>query len=182
MKIEQNLRPAGVFTLKHFRDGKLIGEEIFSPNIVVTQGKDYIADVAYNNNAAQQTTWYLALYGNNLSPASNDTADGTGQGQATPIATRLGELNSELDNGTNPVRETWTPNSSVPNTGAASSNSENPASFTMAADDTIYGAYLISDSVKAGITGILLAASDFGTSRVVLTSDILQLTYSIALT
>lgn len=171
MKVLQNMKPAGVFTLKHFRDGKQIGENVITPNTVVTEGKDYMADLAYNNSDTQETAWYLALFGNNLTVDVTDTA--------ATIAARLAELNSEIDEANRP---TWTPNSTVPNTGAVSSNSENPAVFTMGVDDTVYGAYFISSNVKAGTAGVLLAGSNFSTSRVVLAADVLQLTYSITLT
>lgn len=170
MKIEQQVGWKGIFTLKHFRDGKLIGEDEVT-NLITTEGKDYIADLSYNNNDTQETSWYLALFGNNLSPVVGDTA--------ALVAARLGELDAEIVETNRPQ---WVKNSLTPNTGASSSNSESPATFTAATNDTIYGAYMVSSNALSGTTGVLLAASSFSTTRSVLTDDILQLTYEIQLT
>lgn len=171
MKINQDLKPAGVFTLQHFRDGIKIGDDVVSDNEVVTQGLDMIADVCFNGETAPSTLWYLALYGNNVPVASTWTA--------ANVAANSGELNTEISEANRP---TWTKNTSVPNTGASSSNSENPAAFTMAQDDTIYGAFIVSTNSKAGTAGTLLAATKFTTSRAVLSSDEIRLTYEIQLT
>jgi len=169
MKINQALKPAGVFVLKHFREGEQVGEDIISLNLVTTEGKDYMSDTFLNNAAIAQTSWYLALYGNNLSPAETDTA--------ATVASRLGELAVEIQETNRPG---WTANAG--NTGASSSNSDAPGVFTMVANDDIYGAYLISSNVKSGTQGVLLAVSKFGTSRTVELADVLQLTYEIRLT
>jgi len=191
MKIEQKVGWKGIFTLKQYRNcafrhdtgevilGKdgtplgadLVGTEEKDINLITTEGKDYIADLAYNNNDTQEANWYLALFGNNLAPVVGDTA--------ALVAARLGELNAEIVETNRPQ---WVKNTLTPNTGLSSSNSESPATFTAATDDTIYGAYMISNNVLAGTTGVLLAASSFSTTRSVLTDDILQLTYEIQLT
>jgi len=182
MKIEQGLNPHGVFTLKHFRDGKLIHEEQ-TDNIVVTEGKDYIAAVSYEG-FAQKSNFYLAMFGENLSPQADDTASGTNAVHpdvvGTAVATRLGELgDAEL---IETARQVWTGDAA--NNGASSSNSDAPAVYTMQADDTIYGAYMISSSTQGGegATDILLAAANFGTPRAVFATDLIQLVYEIQLT
>lgn len=172
MKVLEKGSWKGVFTLEHFRDGKKIGEDIVSTNLVTTAGLDYIAGAAYGGDAVSaQATWYLALYGNNVSPAAGDTS--------VVVVTKYGELDSQLTNATRPI---WTPNAG--NTGASSSNSDSPAVFTMdagAAATTLYGAMFISTSGKVSATGILMAASEFASSREVLANDVLNLTYTVQL-
>lgn len=138
-------------------------------NLPTTEGLDYIADLCYNNSDTQEANWYLALFGNNLAPVVGDTA--------ALVAARLGELNAEI---TNANRPQWTPNAG--NNGASSSNSESPAVFTMASNDTIYGAYKISSNTKAGTTGVLFAAALFVDVRSPLAGDVLQLVYETELT
>ena len=189
MEVLQDMKPHGFFTLKHFRNvqtnddgsykfddnGNLLGdkaeEDVVFPNLVTTEGKDYMANIAYNNTGTQQTAWYLALFDNNLAVESTDVA--------SAVAARLGELTTGISEANRP---TWVKNVSVANTGLLSSNSESPAVFTVTAGTTVYGAYMISNNAKGGTSGVMLAGSNFAPSRVVLTSDVLQLTYSIALT
>jgi len=164
----ENIKHKGIFTLEHFRDGELIGSDKFE-NLIVTEGKNYVANSAYNNKIAAQPNWFVALYGNNVAPSDSLTA--------ADVASILGELNTEVAEATRPA---WTPNAG--NSGASSSNSEAVAVFTMTQDDTVYGAFFVSNSTKAGTTGTLLAASAFSPSRAVQTNDVLQLTYEIQLT
>lgn len=167
MNVKDSTGWKGVFTAKIFRDGELIDTQV-SSNLITTEGKNYIANLAYNNSDTQEALWYLGLFGNNLAPASNDTAAG--------VAARLGELDAEYSETTRPQ---WTPNAA--NTGLLSKNSDAPANFTMASADAIYGAFMISDSAKVGVAGVLLAASNFAVRNVEI-SDIIQLTYQIELT
>lgn len=167
--VTQELKPAGVFGFKHFRDGKLIYEDSCSPNIVVTEGKNYIADVAYNNNDTIKPTWYTALFVNNRTPLAGDNA-ATVAGLTTELTTQYSE----------PVRQTWTPNAG--NTGASSSNSDSAAVFTITASATLYGAFMISENTKAGTSGVLLAEALFdGGARAVQNADVVHLTYTIQL-
>lgn len=172
MKSVDQFTRKGVFTLKHFRDGKQIGEDVISDNLVTTEGRDYIANIAYNGNGASaQNIWYVALYKNNVTPAAGDSS--------SDVIAKYGELSAELVNATRPV---WVPNDG--NSGSSSSNSDSVATFTMdagAASTTIYGALFISTSGKASATGILMAASAFTPSRTVLANDVLNLTYEIQL-
>jgi len=164
----ESLKHKGIFTLDHYRDGKLLGTDSFE-NLIVTEGKDYVANSAYNNQVASQPNWFVALYGNNVAPSESLTA--------ATVASILGELNTEVSEATRPA---WAPNAT--NNGSSSSNSDAVAVFTMTQDDTVYGAFFISNSTKGGTTGTLLAASAFSPSRAVQTNDVLQLTYEIQLT
>ena len=190
MKIIQGLNKQGVFKQTWLRGcelgedgqalldakgfpigGYVIGgdEDDEDSNLPTTEGLNYLADLGYNNNDTQEASWYLAIFGNNLAPVIGDTA--------ALVAARLGELNAEI---TNVTRPQWIPNAG--NTGASSSNSDSPAVFTMAANDTIYGAYKISSNTKAGATGVLLAAALFDDVRSPLAGDVLQLVYETQLT
>jgi len=171
MNVDSKMGWIGVFTLKHFRDGELIGEDKYE-NKLVDEGKDYLVGLSLNNDGtAKVDTWYATLYTTNITPDDDETA-------ASAVGD-LGEVTgSEVTNGTRPQ---WVPNTSVANNGALSSNSEDPALFTMNASVTIHGAYIVSTNVIGVGSGTLLAASKFGTGRAVLSADVLQLTYNILL-
>jgi len=65
-------------------------------------------------------------------------------------------------------------------TDEAVSNSGSPASFSINATDTVFGAFLTTDSTKSGTAGTLIAAKDFtGGSQAVADGDTLNVTYTI---
>ena len=157
--MENQLKLGGTFIFEQVRDGEVI-DTWESKNIVVNTGLNYILDSALSA-ATVSTTHYVGLFTNNYTPA------------ATTLITDLVEANAKYNETTRPV---WT------EAGAALqsiTNSASPSSFTFNDAETLYGAFLISNNVKGGTTGTLIAASKFGAARSVLASDVLKVTYTL---
>lgn len=156
---------AGVYTFEHIRDGQVI-DSWDDTNIVVDEGLNYILDAAFSAGTPL-TAWYVGLFKNNYTPVYNNVASTfAGAGVAN-------EVTSEYSEGTRPL---WV------DAGAAAktiTNTASPAVFTFGTGVTVYGAFLISNSTKGGLTGTLASASKFSTSRVMLTGDKLNVTYSL---
>ena len=159
----------GVVTLNHFRAGKLIGFEK-SSNLIVDQGLNHFLNVVMGADA-KITTWYVGIFKTNVTPVAGDTpaaqlgAAGTyGEGQDADYDVPLTNKPEYID---------------APAAAKVMSNSGTPASFTIAATLTIYGAFISSITAKTGTTGTLLAAKKFDTARPVIDNDILTVQYDI---
>jgi hypothetical protein len=151
----------GRFLGKIIRDRQVI-DEFTCENIVVNQGLNYLLGAALGAQSVV-TAWYVGLFSNNYTILSSDTA--------ATIAANAGEVTQY----TAGVRQTW---SSAPPASQSISNSATQASFTFNATLTVYGAFLISSSAINGTSGTLFAGAQFGSPKSVVSSDILQLTYT----
>ena len=161
----QKLKVAGFFTYEHVRDGEVI-DTWQEPNLVVDEGINYALDASFSGGTPI-TTWYVGVYKNNYTPiAGNVASTFAGAGIAN-------EANAEYDEATRP---TWTEAGVSAKT---VTNSASPAVFTFNTTVTIYGAFLISNNTKGGLTGTLAAASKFASSRAMLAADVLNVTYTI---
>lgn len=159
----------GIVNLKHYRAGKLIYQET-SQNLIVDQGLNHFLNVVMGVDA-KITTWFVGIFVNNVTPAAADTpaaqlgAAGTyGEGQDADYDLPLTNKPEYID---------------APATAKVMSNSGTPASFTIAATLTIFGAFISSISAKTATTGTLLAAKKFDASRAVIDNDILTVQYDI---
>jgi len=159
----------GEVTLNHFRKGKLIGKET-SSNLIVDAGLNHFLNVVMGADA-KITTWYVGIFKNNVTPAAADApaavlgAAGTyGEGQDADYDLPLTNKPEYID---------------APATAKVMSNSGTPASFTIAASITLYGAFISSVAAKTGTTGTLLAAKKFDASRAVIDNDIITVQYDI---
>lgn len=158
---ESILKVGGVFHGRIIRAGKII-DEWFDHNLVTNEGLNYLLDVMFNGTSATNT-WYIAPFEGNYTPIAGDTAatfpssatECTAYSQSTRVAY-------------------------VPAAAAAQNvtNSASPATFTFNATKTIYGASLNTVSTKSATTGKLFAAARFSSSKSVVSSDQLLLTYS----
>lgn len=160
----------GIVTLKHFREDKLIYQNEESHNLLVDQGLNHFLNVVMGVDA-KITTWYVGIFVNNVTPAAADTpgaqlgAAGTyGEGQDADYDLPLTNKPEYID---------------VPATAKVMTNGASPASFTIAATLTIFGAFISSVSAKTATTGTLLAAKQFDASRAVIDNDILTVQYDI---
>ncbi len=165
-----NMGLTGIVTLKHFRKNKLIYQNEESHNLLVDQGLNHFLNVVMGVDA-KITTWYVGIFTNNVTPAAADVpstalgAAGTfGEGQDADYDIPLTNKPEYID---------------APATAKVMSNSGTPASFTIAATLTIYGAFISSVSAKTATTGTLLAAKQFDASRAVIDNDILTVQYDI---
>lgn len=156
-----NLEVGGVFSLEHWRDGELIGVDE-TPNLVVNEGLNHILNVIFHGGT-QVATWYLGLFEGNYTPVATVTA-----ATITSAATE----STAYDEST---RQEY---NEAAASGQSITNSANKATFTMNANKTIYGAFLVSSSTKSGTSGTLMAAARFGTAKTVADDDQLLLTYT----
>ena len=106
----------------------------------------------------QDTTYFVGL---------KDT--GTPAGTWT-LATGLTEINPYTGN-----RPAWTEDNTAADESV--SNSSSPASFSITATDTVFGAFLAT--VNTGTAGTLIGAKDFAASQAVNNGDTLNVTYTI---
>lgn len=143
------------------RDKRTI-DEFACDNIVVNQGLNYLLGASLGAQAVV-TAWYIALFSNNYTILASDTASN--------ISASAGEVTQY----TAGVRQTW---SSAPPSSQSITNSATQASFTFNASLTVYGAFLISSSAINGTSGTLFSGAQFGSPKAVVSSDILQLTYT----
>jgi hypothetical protein len=158
-KMENKIVVGGVFVIEQFRDGILI-DKWEEKNIVTAEGLDDMLDNALLA-AGDDRSWYVGLFEGAHIPANGDTA-------AAPGFTEV----IVYDEATRPA---WT--------GVLGSkqvtNSAAKAVFTLNASKTVTGAFLASLNTKGGVTGILFASSRFSADRVVIATDVLNITYTL---
>ncbi len=158
--------------LRRKRRGSLYEWRLVTPvdisgNICTDEGLNRLLDVMFHATT-QITTWYVAIFESNTSPAAGTT-------YATPVFTE----SSAYDEATRPEF-----------VGAAASsksltNSANKAEFTINATKTIYGGALVGGGTAANTKGdtagggVMYCASQFGSSKSVVDDDILRVTITI---
>ena len=170
-KAGEDAQATGLFEIKcHDKDGKLKWEAQ-SKNLVVNVGLAYMAGTALTS-VAQQTSWFLGLYGAGASntPAAGDTMSshaGWTEVVAYSNATRVAAT----------FVTATTANPSV------ATNSASPAVFNINGTTTVGGAFLTTGSAKSGTAGTLFSAADFGSpgDRAVVNSDTVSVTYTFSL-
>jgi hypothetical protein len=151
----------GRFLGQIIRDKRVI-DEFDVENIVVNQGLNYLLGAALGAQTVV-TTWFIGLFQNNYTILASDTA--------ATISANAGEVTQY----TASTRQTW---QSAPPSAQSITNAANQASFTFNATLSVYGAFLISSSAINGTSGILFSGAQFGSPKSVVSSDILQLTYT----
>lgn len=167
MERKDNFRAGGYFTIEHIRDGKVIHTED-TPNIVVDEGLTYILDVALSN-ATQNANHYIGIFKNNYTPVAGDVAATfAGAGVANEISTEVDET----------TRPAWT---EAGVTSKTITNSASPAAFTANTTVSVYGAFLISNNTMGGTSGKLIAASKFAAVRNLVSTDVLNVTYTLTI-
>jgi len=165
--MNQSLKIGGIFNYEHIRNGEVI-DNWSEPNIVVDEGLNYILGAGMAGSSAL-TNWYVGIFKNNYNPVSADViATFPGSGVAGECTTEYNESN----------RPAWT-------TAGVSSktitNTASPAVFTFNTPVLIYGGFLTSSNIKAGLTGKLAAASKFSSVRSMIVSDVLNVTYTLSI-
>ena len=158
-----NFRVGGVFNGQIVRDGKVI-DEFECQNLVANEGLNSLLNV-YLGGGSAIPTWYLGLFQGNYTPV------------ATITAAAIASTATECVDYDEANRQTFVPASAA---SQAVTNAANRAAFTFNATRTVYGAFLISSSVKNGTAGVLFSAARFGTAKNVVDDDQLLLTYSFS--
>lgn len=161
----EGVKAGGFFTVQHIRNGEVI-DEFDSGNIVVDEGLNHILDVALSNGT-QNTTWYIGIFKNNYTPVAGSVASTfAGVGVANEVTTEIDEVS----------RPQWV-DAGV--SAKSVTNSASPAVFTANTTVSVYGAFLISNNTLGGTTGVLAAASKFAAVRNLLSTDVLNITYTL---
>jgi hypothetical protein len=162
----------GVYTVEcRDKDGNLKWSSK-TPNLVVNVGLQDM-NSKYFVGSTYTATWYIGLYGAAASnnPAASDTiALHPGWTEITPYS--------------NATRPACTFGSATLANPSVITNSASTAQFNINATATVGGAFLVSNNVKGGATGILFSASDFQSpgDRAVASGDTLNVTYTFSLT
>lgn len=142
------------------------------PNLVVTEGMNHMLDVVLHGGT-QVPTWYFRLFSANVSPAATWTA-----ANFTANAT---EITSHTEGYSETTGRAFDESAAA---AGSINNTASKAAFTIATASsiTVWGAGLLSSSVKGGTTGTLLSASKFGASRTLYNTDVFNLGYTLSLT
>lgn len=156
------LHIGGRYDCELVRDGEVI-DRWSEHNLIVNEGLNHILDVQFHG-ATQIATWYIGLFEGNYTPVAGLTA-ATVTSAATEC-TAYDETTRVEYNEAAPASQGIT-------------NSANKATFTFNATKTIYGAFLVSASAKSATSGKLFSAARFSTSKAVVASDQLLVTYTI---
>ena len=157
---ERKLFVQGQFEGTLLRKGKVIDQWV-DKNLVVNEGLNSLLSIMFNAGT-QITTWYLGVFEANYTPVATVTA--------ATIASASTECTAYAS-ATRPEYVEAAPSSQV------ITNAASRASFVFNATKTIYGAFLISDNTKSGTSGTLFSAAKFSSSKAVVNTDELLLTY-----
>lgn len=161
----------GKFYVEIKRNGIVI-DVIEVPNVVMNDFKAYLLRCGLSNEATPISTWYVGLIGANYTPQASDTAsDALGSSGYYQEVTNYSETTRPAYNG----QYTTTPVKMI-------TNANNPATFTISGNVTVYGVFIVSSSSKLASTGILAAASKFSSSKSLSADDVLSVRYSINVT
>lgn len=133
-------------------------------NITTDQGLNHILDV-YFHGTTPVSPWYVGLKGTNQVPASNWNAAGIG---------------TKFTEATIYSQETRVEYNEAAASSKSTTNSANPAEFSINNSGTIYGAFLASVATKSSTLGFLYCISDFGTPRPVVNADTLRIVYTVS--
>lgn len=159
----ENLLVAGYF--KHTVNGL---DERIDKNLVVDEGLNNLLDVNFNDGT-QITAWNIGLFTANVSPAAGWTG------------ANVTANSTEFINYTQTTRQAWTSNGA--SAGGVVSNSSAVANFTAdTGGGVVWGAFLAQASAKSATTGKLNSASKFASSRTLLATDNLGISYTLTLT
>jgi hypothetical protein len=136
-------------------------------NLIPNEGLDDLLDV-WCAGGSQVSNRYVALFESNSTPASTWTS-----------ANFSGTNCTEWTSYDEAARQLWQKGSV---SSQSISNSANKAVFTANATKTLYGAALLSASAKGGSgdgSGILYAATRYGTPRSVVATDVVNVQYTL---
>ena len=131
----------------------------------MTVGKASLLNV-YLASATQITAWYLGLVDGTTTPTYADTDVMNSHPGWTEVYTQYSQS-------TRPQATFGTPTST-------NSITSSQATFSMNANATIAGAFLVNNNIKNGTLGTLYSAGSFTLPRTVISGDSLLVTYTAA--
>lgn len=160
----------GMVRMEHYRGDKLLHDEI-GKNTFTTVGMAYLLNLVFHDiSKSAADIWYCGLFKGNITPVLADTAAKLGNGNAYNEC-QDADYDDPLTN-----RPAYTP---VDTATAVITNAASKAHFVMAAGITVYGAFLADTQAKTSVSGTLMCAKRFGTSRAVIADDEIYVTYQI---
>ena len=120
-------------------------------NLIPQVGIDHLAGLLRGDGTVPNSSWFLGVFSGNYVPTSGVTA--------ADLPTVVGE-STVYSQSTRPVwQNSYDGVSTIDNIASK-------AVFTFTAATTLYGAFIVSNSVKAGNTGLLLSIARFNTPKV----------------
>ena len=164
--ILDGLEPKGLYIANHYRKGRLI-EKYPIPNLVTSEGKNKIWDVMFHDaTQIAASSWFMGL----ISAASYS---------AIAVANTMASHGTwlEFTDYTQSTRPAWGPGAS---SGQIITNAS-PCTFDFDDTGTLKGIFIVSNSTKAGTTGVLWSVGLFASDVDVVDEDQIKLTYSAAL-
>jgi len=155
----------GVFTMDCYdADGNLKWSES-AHNIVTNEGLDNILE-EYFKGSAYTALWHAVPIDVITAPAAGDT-----------YANTMSDANEEFIGYSEGTRQVWTPGTV---SSASVSNTAAKATYSITATATIYGAAMVDTVTKgSAAAGILYCRADFASSRAVVNTDTLEITYTV---
>lgn len=141
------------------KDGNVVDSETVH-NMIPTEGLNHALGVIFKGTS-QVTSWYLGLYEGVYTPASDDTA--------ATIASDATECSAYAESTRVPFVSGAVASGSV-------DNAASRAEFTLNANKTIYGGFLVSSSTKGGTNGVLLSVVRFTSPKVLESGSVLRVT------
>lgn len=158
---------SSVWDVECYRGGKRIWHEHVK-NLVTNEGLNALLDIMFSGST-QITTWYVALFENDHTPAVGNTYASPGYTECTAYSetTRPEYVEAEGESETQIT------------------NSANKASFTMNATKTIYGAALVGGGTAASTKGdtagggTLYSLSKFSGSKTFIADDVFKVTVTL---
>jgi hypothetical protein len=135
------------------------------PNIICNEGLDHVLNAVLNGET-QVDPWYVGIHKANVAVVAGTTGATVSSATTEIVISDVSET----------VRETYV---EAVSTAQSTTNSASKASYTSSVTMTIYGAWLISTAAFGDTAGILLAGSLFGSSRALVATDELLVTYTI---
>jgi len=171
---KEQLAIGGEFYFEHYRNGKLI-DSGKSHNLFVNEGLKYALNASFGvpvgGAPSQIANMYIGLSTANRNWAAGDIAD------------TIHTVGLEFEDYDELVRQEWLPQALATTSSLTLTNSGAEATFTISADDTIYGAFIIDNNVKEGTSdttsSILVAGSNFTAARVLYIDDVFKVGYSL---
>lgn len=161
----ERARATGTYTVECVRNGEVVWTDEI-PNLVTTAGKNDALD-KYLAGSAYTAAWYLGLI---------DSTSYTAVAAGDTSASHAGWTENTGYSQANRPTAAWSAAS------AGSKALSSAASFSINANATIKGCFLISNSTKGGTTGILYSAGLFsGGDKVVQSGDTLNVSYTASL-
>ena len=141
------------------------------PNLLVDQGLLHMLNVEFGATS-KVSSWYIALFANNIAPAANWTA--------ANFSATAGEITSGTEGYSETTRQLFVPASAASN---EINNTASKAAFSIvtASSLNVYGAALLTSSVKGDTAGTLASATRFSTARVLNNGDTFNCGYRVQL-